>query len=79
MVIIVVNGKKSICLEQIIKMSTFHPSFCLGNIFNKFDNVDVEEVSLKANVYDFLADYDAIDKPETLNIYKYLMIRNNIK
>ena len=30
--------------------------FCLGNISNKFNNLDVEDVSLKGNVYEFSVD-----------------------
>ena len=41
--------------------------------------VKAEEVSLKGNVYDFPVDYDATDKSDILNIYKYLMTMNNIK
>ena len=52
---------------------------CLGNISNKFGNVEAEEVSLKWNVYDFSIDYDAINKSGILNIHKYLMVKNNIK
>ena len=46
---------------------------------NKFDCIGSEKVSLKKNVYDFSVDYDTIDKSDILNIYKYLMIKNNVK
>ena len=36
--------------------------------------LESEEVSLKGNV-----DYDAIHKSDILDIYKYLMIKNNMK
>ena len=45
---------------------------------NKFDYINSEEVSLKGNVYDFLVDYDAIDKSNILNIHKYIMIKSSI-
>ena len=37
------------------------------------------EVPLKGNVYDLTVDYNAIDKPGLLSIYKYLMVKNSIK
>ena len=43
--------------------------FCLGSISNIFDAVDSK--SLKRNVYDFLVDYNAIDKSKIiLTIHK---------
>ena len=35
-------------------------------------------VSFKESVYDFLVDYNAIDKCDILNIHKYLMVKNNM-
>ena len=70
---LLVNRKKSISIKQVIKMSTFH------RIYNKFDYVESEEVSLKENVSDFSVDYDVIDKSDILNIHKYLRANNNIK
>ena len=37
------------------------------------------EKYLQENVYDFSADYKAVDKFEILNIHKYLIVENNIK
>ena len=37
------------------------------------------EKYLQENVYDFSADYKAVDKFEILNIDKYLIVENNIK
>ena len=37
-----------------------------------------EELSLKGNVYDISVDYNTTDTSNILNIYKYLMIKNNI-
>ena len=36
-------------------------------------------MSLDGNVYDFLVDYNYIDKSDILNIHRYLMTKNNIK
>ena len=60
-------------------MKNFPSQFCLGGISNKFDYVDLNEVFLNGNVYDFSVDYDAIDKSGILNIHKYLMAKNNMK
>ena len=43
--------------------------FCPGSISNKLDYYKWEEVSFEGNVYDFLVDYDAIDKSEISNIH----------
>ena len=73
--------KKFINLKLVknVSISNFPSQFCLGNISNKFDYVDSEEVSLKGNVYEFSVDYDAIDKSDILNIHKYITAKNNIK
>ena len=71
--------KKPTNLKASNKNINFPSQFCLGNISNKFHYVDLEEVSLKVNVYDFSVDYDPIDKSDILNMHKYLMIKNNIK
>ena len=34
--------------------------------------------SLDGNVYDFSVDCTFIDKSDILNIYKYLMVKNNV-
>ena len=56
----------------------FLTHFFLRSISNKFGAIDSKEVSLKENVYDFSADYNAIDKCDILNIHKYLMVKSNI-
>ena len=37
------------------------------------------EVSFKGHVYSLLAEKNAIDISEILNIHKYLMVKHNIK
>ena len=54
-------------------------AFCLGSISNRFGACEYTEVSLGGNVYNFSFDYDAIDKSDILNIWKYLIVKNNIK
>ena len=73
-----VDGREIFKFKTSKKYFNFPSEFCLGNISNKFDYVDSEEVSLKRNVYDFSGDYYAINQPNILNIYKYLMNKNNI-
>ena len=46
--------------------------FCLGSMSKK-------SILLKRNVYDFLVNYNSIDKCSILNIHKYLMVKNRIK
>ena len=53
--------------------------FSLGSISDGFSATESWEVSLNGNVYDFPFDYNSIDKPDMLNIHKYLMTKNNIK
>ena len=52
--------------------------FCLGSISNGFGAINSREVSLKVNVFFFSVDYNAIDKPDLLNIHNDLMIKNCI-
>ena len=73
-----VNGKKVYKFKASYKNANFPCKCCLGNISNKFDYVDSEEVSFKGNMYRFSVDYDAIEKSNILNFRKYLMIKNTI-
>ena len=73
-----VNGKEIYIFKASKKNNNFQSQFCLGSISNKFDHADKEEITFKANLYEFLVDYDAIDKSNILNIHKYLMIKNSI-
>ena len=73
-----VNGKKIHKFKASNKNNNFPSRFCLGSISNEFDRDDLNEVSLKGNLYDFSVDYSAIDKRNILNIHKYLIIKNDI-
>ena len=73
-----VNGKKIYIFKASKKNNNFPSQLYLGSISDKFDHVDKEEMTFKGNLYDFLVDYDAIDKSNILNIHKYLMIKNSI-
>ena len=72
---LVVDGKKSISLQPVLKNVNFPTQFYFGSISEISDYADSEEVTFKGNVDDFLVDYDAIDKTEILNIHKYLIIK----
>ena len=74
-----VNGTEIYKFKASNKNNNFPPRFCFGSISNKFDYLASQEVSLKGNVYNYPADYEAIEKPNILNIDKHLMIKNNIK
>ena len=58
---------------------SFPTQSCLGSTSMESGTTESREVSLGGNVYDFSVDYNAIDKCEISNIYKYLMVKNNIK
>ena len=53
--------------------------FCLGSISNGFRAINSREASLKVTVFDFFSvHYNAVDKPDLLNIHNDLMIKNCI-
>ena len=68
-------------MEKIYKFKTdskdvnFPTQFFLRTISNGFGAAESRE----GNVYVFSVDYNIIDKSDILNIYKYLMINNNLK
>ena len=72
------NGKETYKFKANNRNVNFPSRFCLGSISNEFHYADSKEISFKGTVYDFSVDYSAIDKSNILNIYKYLMIKNNI-
>ena len=54
------------------KHNNNYPSqFCLESILNKFEALELEDVSFKGTVYDFLVDYNIIVKSGTLNIHAF--------
>ena len=74
-----VNGKEILIFKADNKNVNFLTQFCLGIMSNGFSATESREVSLNGNVFDFLVDYNSIDKSDKLNIQKYLMAKNNIK
>ena len=51
---------------------------CLGNISKDWSIDNKKKTGLNGYVYDFSVDYDAIAIDDILDIYKYLMKKNNI-
>ena len=78
-IVMSVNGKEIVKFKANSKNVNFPTQFCLGSISDGFSATESREVSLNGNVYDFSVDYNSIDKPDILNIHKYLMTKNNIK
>lgn len=52
---------------------------CFSSLSEKFDKFESGELSFKEKVYDFSVVYRVIDWLDILNIYKYLMVKKNIK
>ena len=50
----------------------------LGNISKDWSMDNLKKTSLKGYIYNFSVDYDAISVSDTIGIYKYLMIKNEI-
>ena len=63
-----VNGKEIFNFKADNKNFNFSTQFCIGSMSNGFGATDSREVSLKGNVHDSSVDYNAIDKPDILNI-----------
>ena len=51
---------------------------CLGNISNNCLIQNMKKTGLNRYVYDFSADYKAVDVVDIKNIHKYLMKKNNM-
>ena len=74
-----VNGKEINKFKANNKNVIFPTQFYLGSISNRFGATESRQSSLKEKVYDFSINHNAINKSDILNIYKYLMFKNNIK
>ena len=79
-VICLLMEKKSLSLRVTIKMLTFQLNFVSEVYLMDLVLLSLEKYFyLNESVYDFSVDYNSIDKSDILTIYKYLMIKNNIK
>ena len=70
---------------EIIKFKTKDPeirsysySLCLGNILKDWSEDNMKKTELRAYIYDFNTDYNAIAISDILDINKYLMKKNGI-
>ena len=54
-------------------------NFCLGSISKDITTNKQSEISLNGTVYNFSVDHSSIKKEDILNIYEYLMVKNNLK
>ena len=51
---------------------------CLGNTSKDFSVDNMKKTGLNGYFYDFSVDYDAISVDDMVDIYKYLMKKNDI-
>ena len=79
MVIVVISSLSEKKFKADNKNVYSSAQFCLGSISGKLQHVKSEELIFKGNVYDFSDNYKTIDKSDLLNIFKYLIVKNNKK
>ena len=48
-------------------------SLCLGNISKDWTNNNMEKAGFNGSIYEFITDYNVINKSDILDIHKYLM------
>ena len=60
-----------------IESVNFFTQFCLPSIFNGLSAIESRELSLNENVYESSVNYNSVDSSDILNIWKYLMTKNN--
>ena len=56
----------------------WQPPLCLGNISKNWSVDNMKKTGFNVYVYDFSVDYDTTDVDDVLDIYKYLIKKNNI-
>ena len=74
-----VNGKEIFKFRSDNKNINLSTQFYLGSISNGFSAIESRVVSLNENTYNLSVDYNFFNKPDILNIHKYLMNKNNMK
>ena len=72
-----VNGTEVIKFKAKDSEISAYP-LCLGNISKDWSVDNTKKIGLKGYVYDFSVDYDAIAVSDILDIYKYLVKKNEI-
>ena len=73
-----VNGKESINFKAKNPEIVPYP-LCLGNVSKDFSLLNTTNTGLYGYIYDFSVSYGAFANDKILDIYKYLMEKNNIK
>ena len=66
-----IKGKEIYKFKDETKNVNFPTQFSLARISEKFRAAESRGARFKRNGYDFLVDYNAIDKSDILNICKY--------
>ena len=51
----------------------------MGNVSKKYSAGNMKKTQLYGYVYDFSINYDSTDIDDILNVYKYVMVKSNIK
>ena len=53
-------------------------NLCSGNASKDFSASNMKNIGFNGYIYEFSVDYDSVDVDDILDIYKYLMKKNNI-
>ena len=72
-----VNGTETIKFKAKDSDIVANP-LCLGNTSKDFSVDNMKKTGLNGYFYDFSVDYDAISVDDMVDIYKYLMKKNDI-
>ena len=72
-----VNGTETIKFKAKDSDIVANP-LCLGNTSKGFSVDNMKKTGLNGYFYDFSVDYDAISVDDMVDIYKYLMKKNDI-
>ena len=72
-----VNGTETIKFKAKDSDIVANP-LCLGNVSKDFSVDNMKKTGLNGYFYDFSVDYDAISVDDMVDIYKYLMKKNDI-
>ena len=73
-----VNGKQELKFKAKTE-SLVREKLCIGNLSDKWCTSESEKTGLYGNIYDFVADYEAIIGVKAIyDMHWYLMIKHNI-
>ena len=71
-------GQIVICLSMVQKFIIVATPLCLGTISKDWSADNMNKTGSNGYVYDFRADYDAIDVDDIKDIHNHLMKKNNM-